>query len=613
MTEPVQNTRLYLRHPNIARLLAALKELSRSRFTWFVVLPLVIAYFIVQGVWDHKARIRQANLDQVDADLLMLVEAINHYKEQKGLYPATLEALQEEGLTATVPIDPFSRKKEPYRYLNLNEGRYVVVYSVGADGRDDLSDQDIIRQIHTMNPDAPGQGLMENLQIELTKGDPQNGMSYFMRALLAKDFEYDHVYQKADLARRYGWQTTLEYISMIKKEQAADAMEQAAIPGPVVVYDPIADTTTELPGQTVTDSTAVDPIPIDFRADAWYDIVEGNEDLLELFARNETAFDLLLEGARTPYDKIGELGSGYLYGSIVPNYLPAQMLAKLTLARCRYLESQGRVLDALESGYAVVRLGQAVGHNPYLISKLIDIAVEGMAYRCLQDCILDADLTPEELRMAIQRLEALEESSPAMADSLRGEQKIFTDQVKAVSIFKRETLFDFDGPIFGDPNFLHYLSTAWIMVRRGKIIRNNAELWNRFIAETQKPYPEMDKVDREEFTKGTDILNRISFPHFINAHVRDLVCRTDSTATKILVGLRHYRAVHGEYPDSLDQIADLYATPPIDPFSTKPFVYVREGDGFMLYSLGPELGDEKAAIEYDPTNGTVSVGDIVFN
>jgi hypothetical protein len=45
----------------------------------------------------------------------------------------------------------------------------------------------------------------------------------------------------------------------------------------------------------------------------------------------------------------------------------------------------------------------------------------------------------------------------------------------------------------------------------------------------------------------------------------------------------------------------------IDPFTGKPLM--KMGNSF--YSLGPDMTDQGGKVVYDPTNGTLSAGDIV--
>lgn len=50
----------------------------------------------------------------------------------------------------------------------------------------------------------------------------------------------------------------------------------------------------------------------------------------------------------------------------------------------------------------------------------------------------------------------------------------------------------------------------------------------------------------------------------------------------------------------------------IDPYSNQPIKTVHEQNTELIYSIGPDLKDDRGAITYDPTNGTFSAGDIVL-
>ncbi len=63
--------------------------------------------------------------------------------------------------------------------------------------------------------------------------------------------------------------------------------------------------------------------------------------------------------------------------------------------------------------------------------------------------------------------------------------------------------------------------------------------------------------------------------------------------TWLVLGLRQYRNANGQWPESLDQIAGLVPPEALrDPTNEGPFVYVRDGDDFRLYSKGVNGIDE---------------------
>jgi hypothetical protein len=71
--------------------------------------------------------------------------------------------------------------------------------------------------------------------------------------------------------------------------------------------------------------------------------------------------------------------------------------------------------------------------------------------------------------------------------------------------------------------------------------------------------------------------------------------RTEATlgTSSIAVALRLYQTEHGSYPPALDALP----RGPVDPFSGRPYVYRREGAGFVLYSVGEDGIDQGASSE----------------
>jgi len=64
-------------------------------------------------------------------------------------------------------------------------------------------------------------------------------------------------------------------------------------------------------------------------------------------------------------------------------------------------------------------------------------------------------------------------------------------------------------------------------------------------------------------------------------------------AVTTMVALRLYHLKHGRYPDSLQGLVpDYLPAVPQDPFGGAPLKYRRDGDSYVLYSLGPNLKDD---------------------
>jgi hypothetical protein len=61
---------------------------------------------------------------------------------------------------------------------------------------------------------------------------------------------------------------------------------------------------------------------------------------------------------------------------------------------------------------------------------------------------------------------------------------------------------------------------------------------------------------------------------------------------------------HGKYPEKLDQVAANYHVAiPNDLFSREPLIYRRAGNGYLLYSVGPNGIDEEGRGANDEPRG----------
>ncbi len=565
--------------PTFYRIGRILYLLYRSRITRFVILPVILLIALVYGFFALSDALLARKHKRVERELAQLVESVNQFKDKMGHYPDSLDELIQAGIVTKLPRDPFSKTKESYKLINLNDGAMVRVYSAGEDGMDNHSIKDIVQVAHEeVYYGEKGKGLYETLQIEWTKDDPNNGMSDFMRGMLASKLEtINPALEKLKYIPEYGWNETLEYM-----DKGRDYIKNYGKAYPI-------------PG-----------IPLDF-ASFPYDITSASLiDVIDLFRENQTAFDLIKQGASKPYTKSVMPEQDISFTTPIPNFLQSQLLSKTLISQGKWLESQGKLKDAMDDYLVVVHLGQAMGCNGTMIGKLIDVALERMAYRAIIEAASKYEFKPEYLTSLIERIENLEQTAPLMTDAYHSEHLCFVSAMDEFKLFSRNSIFG------KEQNVGNRITTFYFVLTKEKMKQNNAVFWDRMTEYAQKPYPESATADINALISGMDVLNRIAAPNFLNANVRDVFCRSHSAAAKIILGLRHYHSLHGEYPDTLEDIADLYETPPVDPFTTEPFIYEKIGGSFRLYSPGPELVDDKAAFEYDPTNGTVSNGDILY-
>jgi hypothetical protein len=89
--------------------------------------------------------------------------------------------------------------------------------------------------------------------------------------------------------------------------------------------------------------------------------------------------------------------------------------------------------------------------------------------------------------------------------------------------------------------------------------------------------------------------------------------RTNATMqlTQLAAALAEFRAVHGTYPEKLDALVPAVLDAlPVDVHTASPFIYQRNGDGFLLYSAGDNGQDDGGSNEQMSILAGQSLGDL---
>lgn len=68
-------------------------------------------------------------------------------------------------------------------------------------------------------------------------------------------------------------------------------------------------------------------------------------------------------------------------------------------------------------------------------------------------------------------------------------------------------------------------------------------------------------------------------------------------AAQLAAAASLYRAQRGSFPATLEDLAAVLPDPPRDPFTGTPYRYRREGEGFVIYSVGRNGVDDGGATE----------------
>jgi hypothetical protein len=359
-------------------------------------------------------------------------------------------------------------------------------------------------------------------------------------------------------------------------------------------------------------------------------------DVARWLKRNRAPLRLVEQATQRPryYSPMVTPSTGEMPGMVVSILLPvAQQCresARLLAARAMFRLGEGKVDEAWRDLLACHRLARLVGDNPMLICALVATAIDAIA--CSGDAVViqSGRLTAEDARKILADLQSLR-PLPSVAEKIdTAERYQYLDIVCAVARGE-ESIFGLAGS-GRSPKMLHRVFNAAfrLLIDWDLILRNGNFWFDRIVEALQKPShierlqaleSFMDDVMAMEYEMRHPLKTARSFllssprraaserlSHVFSALLLPAVgaprlvegrATTQARLTEIGFALAAYRADNGSYPDSLAKLAPKYiAELPEDPFTGEHFRYQREGEGFVIHSLGPNMEDNGARVEH---------------
>ena len=339
---------------------------------------------------------------------------------------------------------------------------------------------------------------------------------------------------------------------------------------------------------------------------------------------NLTTFQPLLEAFRSVIDQpdyeiealLETINSGVPTGIPVPNFLSIQSIVKICALQSMVLSLEGRHKEAFEYAGYIIKASRTHKYS-LLISRLIGIAVYTIGAHVWHSAVVqcnDRNLLQETLTMQNQLRhpeEFITSEIPMMIQDAIGTIRIAQRkgiqaniqgmtgrQITAESFrIQAEYLEKVVLPYTNDAVQRSALQKAISGYRIGEAgagggCRTPRTFAARLVGSFARP-----------------VFYSIAVPNFGEASTRGRVSISKFELLRMFTASKIYRLEHGKNPAApSDLIPKFFPTTPEDPFAQN-FKAINH----MFYSVGPDGIDQKAAVPYDPTNGTISSGDIFFH
>lgn len=363
-------------------------------------------------------------------------------------------------------------------------------------------------------------------------------------------------------------------------------------------------------------------------------------ELAQWLRDNEKPVDTIVKGAMRPdyYSPLvppvdADGNAGGLIGALLPGIQQSRAIARYLVSRAMLNIEKGNVDHAWRDLIACHRLGEMIGRGPTLIEYLVGTAITQIATHG-QIVFLDR-VQPAAAQLAQYRkdLANLRPIRPATEQMLVTERMLYLDSVVQIAC-GRISFNDLDvTPASGLEKFatqLAILSIDWNIV-----MQEGNSMYDRFDAAMKlESYPqrraamlaiekELQRVKANVSAKGFllaavtegstgkaigkmmgGVLTALLLPAISavdKAHNRSVQNRENLL---LAYALADWKARHDSYPEKLDQLVpDFVSKPPTDAFTGKPLTYRREGDGFILYSVGVNDQDDNGQSYDDDPRG----------
>lgn len=317
-----------------------------------------------------------------------------------------------------------------------------------------------------------------------------------------------------------------------------------------------------------------------------------------LLKKNEGALDLVRQA--TLRDKCRfplEYEKGY--GMLVPHLSKMRQPARLLAAKALLQNEEGKIEEALKTCQIGFRLGKSLLTEPILISQLVRIAINAITSQALEVILNQNEAQPTTYEALIRELDDLE-GHTAFARSLETERAgglwAFSQIRKKPSMVRALLPQDAQARLYGS----YPLRPILLKMDEVYYLR----MMERMIAPSRLPYyqaiAEVKDFDKElENVPRYCLLTRMILPALGRASIVQARSEARIRAGKLALALKIYKAKKGVYPQSLKSLTPaILPQLPKDPFTGKDYVYRREGEGFLVYSVGQNLKDDNGA--FDP-------------
>ena len=270
--------------------------------------------------------------------------------------------------------------------------------------------------------------------------------------------------------------------------------------------------------------------------------------------------------------------------------------------------------QAADDVLLVLSLARSLKAEPVLISQLVRSAGVSLAVDALNQVVNRTTLSPESLTglsKAFQSMEDYDARGEGFSRAMAGERAMHLALFENSNKLARylSTLGATDVPDELRRRIVEHLKQPGSLKEEQDYFETT---FQQLLSARKEAFPGRLKVAdliRQRASEATARGLLFCGWYFVSSSInREASCLANVRLALTAVALEQFRAAHdNRYPTTLSELApDYLNTTLMDPFDGQPLRYRKQGAGYVLYSIGPDLKDDGGK-RMDGKNG-----DIVF-
>ncbi len=341
--------------------------------------------------------------------------------------------------------------------------------------------------------------------------------------------------------------------------------------------------------------------------------------------RAEAGLPLARRLVEFPYGQASIKPAKSCFSVLLPHLQETHAVASL-LKYDAYLRAQdGDLSRAVDDVRAIIHASRAIGDEPYMLSQLVRINIDGMAVGVLQR-VLGLGVAKEEDLKLVQQLLLEEAETDFYRIGARGERALLDEFLAAVQhgelsfaeFLQEVSSFGLKLPGGGVP-LLEKLNVfqvyTSIPIQRAELLALTSEAVQAGSLPEVEKQPAFDKLEAKlRQQRKPWSFSYLVVPFLFHSGEASLRSKALLRAAVASVAAERFRLANGRWPKDLAELVPAFLPVQLkDPFDGKPLRMRSRQPGLVIYALGHNLVDDSGNVTQMAAAPDADVGFLLFD